>query len=400
MYSFCCVIPVYNHAKTIHDIIRRAKAQTPDVLVLDDGSTDVNLAEYYAGTDVKVIRHSVNRGKGAALLTALAELNRLSFDYMIALDGDGQHYPEDLPRFFPYIQNNDYTLAVGCRDFTVPNVPESSKFGRNFANFWMRLETGVAVNDCQSGFRAYPVKYMCQLHFAARGYAFETESLVRAAWGHLELRNLKIRTLYPVRGERVSHFRPFADNFRISMTHMYLIMLRLLPYPKKRLRPREKFNFSLFNPKQFFSYLLKENATPGALAAAAFMGTVCAVLPLFGFHTPVILYFAAVFHLNKFMAFMIQHPFMPPLAPFLCIELGYFMRYGCWLTDFNLKTFGSELHYRVWEWLLGSLILAPVFAVITALIVYFTALHFQRVLRMKMRREYREIFKQKKSDKI
>ena len=151
--------------------------------------------------------------------------------------------------------------------------------------------------------------------------------------------------------------------------------------------------------KQFFSYLLKENASPGELAAAAFTGTYCAVLPLFGLHTPVVLYFATVFRLNKFLAFMIQHPFvLLPITPFLCIELGYLMRHGQWLTDISLQTVFYEIHYRILEWLLGSLVLAPVFAVLSAVITYFSAAYLQKKIRLNFWAKQRKILTENKTE--
>ena len=78
-------------------------------------------------------------------------------------------------------------------------------------------------------------------------------------------------------------------------------------------------------------------------------------------------------HLNKLMAFNIQHFFMPPFTPFLCIELGYFLRHGVFLKEFTAETLFRQGLERIWEWLLGSLVLAPVFAVLTGSIVYGTA---------------------------
>ena len=144
-----CVIPVYNNAATVRDVVARTRRQLPNVLVVDDGSTDLDLALCYAGTDITVLRHPRNLGKGAAILTALDFLKtKPEVRYMITLDADGQHYPEDIPNFFPFMERNDWSLLIGCRDFSVPNVPAASRFGRNFANFWMRVETGVKVGDC------------------------------------------------------------------------------------------------------------------------------------------------------------------------------------------------------------------------------------------------------------
>lgn len=375
--SFFCVIPVYNNAGTVRDVILRALRQTPHVLVVDDGSTDMDLPAFCRENGVECLRHERNMGKGAALRTAMDELSRRGVDYMIALDGDGQHYPEDIPLFFPLMEEEG-ALIVGCRDFNDPNVPESSRVGRRISNFWMKLETGVDVQDCQSGFRAYPVPYTVQLKCLTSRYNYETEILTRSAWANLPIRNLPVRSFYQPKGERVSHFDPFRDNLRISLIHAHLVGLRLLPFPKKKLLPGPKFDFSIFKPGRFIRYLLTENASPGGLAAAAFVGTLLAVLPLIGCHTVVILYAAAKLHLNKLMSLNIQHLFMPPLTPFLCVETGYFLLHGTFLTECSVRTLWNEIGFRLWEWLVGSLILAPVFACITAGAVYLIACACQR----------------------
>ena len=100
----------------------------------------------------------------------------------------------------------------------------------------------------------------------------------------------------------------------------------------------------------------------GGLAAAAAVGTFLAVLPLLGVHTLAILYVTVRLNLNKIMALAIQNLFMPPLTPFLCIELGYYLRHGHWWTELTFDSVVREMPYRLWEWLLGSLVLAPVFA--------------------------------------
>ena len=131
-----CVFPVYNHAATLLPLVRGARARMADVLVVDDGSTDADLADLLAGADVTVVRHATNRGKGAALLTALAFAREHGFSHLVALDADGQHAPADLPRFLEAIRRAPQALVLGVRDFAVPHVPRSSRFGRAFSNFW------------------------------------------------------------------------------------------------------------------------------------------------------------------------------------------------------------------------------------------------------------------------
>lgn len=140
-------------------------------------------------------------------------------------------------------------------------------------------------------------------------------------------------------------------------------MLRILPVPKKKLI-RKGPQLSIFRPKELMLYLLKENATPRGLAASAAVGTFLAVLPIFGGHIIAILYVTQRFHLNKFMALAIQHLFMPPLSPFLCIELGYYFLHRKWLTTLSFETVVIQMPHRLFEWLLGSLVLAPFWAVV------------------------------------
>ena len=362
MKKIWCVIPVYNNAMTVHTVVRQCLRELPDVLVVDDGSTDTDLAAFYASSRVTVLRNETNRGKGAAIRRAAEYLASLGADYMITLDADGQHFPEDIRTFLPLFEANEHAVIVGCRDFNTENVPESSRFGRSFANFWMRVETGVPVDDCQSGFRAYPVKYIVQLNCISDRYGYETELLTRSAWAGLDILCVPVRVCYPPQGKRISHFRPWLDNFRLSCLHTHLVGLRLLPYPKKKLVKRE-VPLSIFRPKELFTALLKENATPEGLASSAAVGTFLAVLPIPGFHIAAIVYFTQRFHLNKIMALLIQHLFMPPLSPFLCIELGHYFMHRRWLTALTFRTVVIEMPHRLWEWFLGSLLLAPFWAV-------------------------------------
>lgn len=367
------VIPVYNNAKSIESVVKDCLAYSDKILVVDDGSTDADLRDLLKESTIKVIRHERNKGKGKALLTALAFLTKLDVDYMITIDGDGQHYASDIPKFLDEIKINDSSIIVGCRDFNADNIPTKSKFGRRFSNMWFFIETGKKCGDTQSGFRAYPIKYIGQIKFSGDFYDFETEVITRAAWAGLNFVDLAIDVHYPKADERVSSFRPFMDNFRISLMHARLVGRRLNPCPHKKLvESTEHFDRTLLKrPKEFFKLLLKENDSPMGLAAAAAVGTVLSVLPLIGLHTVSILYVATRLHLNKVMAVSIQVLYSPPFVPFLCIELGYYLRHGKWLTDFSFSSFKSHAPMVLHDWWVGALILTPIFAVIAAVAVYY-----------------------------
>ncbi|MCP4176375.1 MAG: DUF2062 domain-containing protein [bacterium] len=379
--SVWCVIPVYNNLDTIKNIVEKCKTYLNNVLVIDDGSTDADLKELLKNNDITVIRHDKNMGKGKAILTALKYLNKINIEYMITIDGDGQHYPEDIPGFLPLIQENNHTIVVGCRNLDKENVPGKSRFGRSFSNLWLKIETGISVDDTQCGFRAYPVKYISKLKFWASYYNFESEVLAKAAWSGIDIKNLPVKVWYPKKELRVSNFKPFLDNFRFSLIHTYLIILRLLPIPHKRLvvDPNRISNFKiLFHPVKMLKYLVKEYASPKELGFAAGVGTFLAILPLVGFHTVAIIYTSVRLHLNKVMSVNIQHLFIPPFTPIICMEVGYYMRHGHWLTTISFKTLCEQLPFRIYEWFLGSLVLAPICAVVMGLIVYVIASMLKR----------------------
>ncbi|MBI5664934.1 MAG: DUF2062 domain-containing protein [Nitrospirae bacterium] len=374
-----CAVPVYNNKGTVREVVRECRSMLENVVVVDDGRTDADLSGLLSGIDIKIIRHEKNLGKGRAILTASRYIEEQGGAYMITIDADGQHIPVDINKFIPLLDDKAPGIIIGSRNFDTENVPPKSRFGRKFANFWLHVETGVHIDDCQSGFRAYPVKYLNRMKFRGSHYDFEAEVLARAVWAGLSLKTVNIDVVYPEPEKRVSSFRPFLDNLRLTHTHAMLIGSRLIPFRHKQLVERPKTDFRLLrHPGKFLMMLLKENATPAGLAFSAAVGVFLAVLPLMFLHTFLILYVAARLNLNKIVAVNVQHLCMPPFVPALCIEIGFFIRNGQWLTNISYETVFTQFGDRLLEWLLGSLIIAPLGAVLIALITYFSAALIKR----------------------
>ncbi len=369
-----CAIPVFNNKNTVKEIVAECSSIMKNVVVVDDGSSDTEIESLLSDMDVVVLKHERNLGKGRAVLTASRYIEAQGGLYMITIDADGQHYPRDIKKFLPLMQESDSNLIIGCRNFNSENIPAKSRFGRKFANLWMRIETGIHIDDSQSGFRSYPVKYLNRMKFKGSHYDFEAEVLAKAAWAGLNLMTVEIDVRYPKPGDRVSGFKPFLDNLRISLIHSMLVGRRLLPLKHKRLLEGKKKDLTILrHPGKFIMMLLKENATPEGLAMAAAAGAFFAILPLLFSHTIVILYVAARLNLNKVVAVNVQHFFMPPFVPALCIEAGYFMRHGRWLTDISFATVFSQFPDRLLEWFLGSLIIAPLGAALMGTIFFSAA---------------------------
>jgi glycosyltransferase involved in cell wall biosynthesis len=374
-------VPVYNNGATVKAVVAACRAIMRNVVVVDDGSTDADVSALLSGLGVVVLKHDTNLGKGRAILTASRYIEEQGGAYMITIDADGQHHPKDIQKFIPLLREDDPAIIIGSRNFNTENVPASSRFGRSFANFWLKVETGVAIDDCQSGFRAYPVRYLNQLAFKGERYDFEAEVLAKAAWAGLKLKTVRIGVTYPKAGERVSSFKPFLDNLRLTGIHSMLVGRRLLPWPHKKLvKDANAFDLSLLrHPGKVLKMLLQEHATPEGLALSAAVGMFLAVLPLLFAHTLVILYVSLRLNLNKVVALNVQHLAMPPFIPALCIEVGYYLRHGTWLTDLSFRTVFEQFSSRLYEWFLGSLIIAPLAALLIGGIMFVSATLIKRV---------------------
>jgi hypothetical protein len=113
------------------------------------------------------------------------------------------------------------------------SVPGKSSFGNKFSNFWFWVETGLRMNDTQSGYRLYPVKLMEGTTFLTRKFEFEIEVLVMSSWRGIEITEVPVKVYYATKEERISHFRPFKDFTRISILNTFLVSIALL-YIKPR----------------------------------------------------------------------------------------------------------------------------------------------------------------------
>jgi glycosyltransferase involved in cell wall biosynthesis len=226
---FAVVIPVYNHGRTVKDVAAAAVALGWPVYVVDDGSTDGCDPRLESMVGVTLLRHRVNHGKGAALMTGFRAAAGHA-DWAITLDADGQHFPEDARKLIDAVPRGRRPVILGCRlRMSAVGAPWTSRFGRGFSNFWVRMAGGPRVADSQSGFRIYPLPEVLQLGVRAQRYQFEVEVLVKAARAGMEVIEAPVRISYPPGGERVSHFRPFVDFWRNTTTFSRLIARRVIP---------------------------------------------------------------------------------------------------------------------------------------------------------------------------
>ena len=229
----CVIIPTYNNAGTVLDVLARSCASGLPVIVVDDGCTDGTAALLAASTlPFTVLTHPRNRGKGRALRTGLNYARSAGYRYALTLDADGQHFPEDIPLLLAAIGRWPGALVLGSRDLQAENMPGGNSFANRFSNFWFRVQTGRRVPDTQTGFRAYPLERIGRMRLLTARYEAELALLVFLTWKGVPVESVPVRVCYPE--ERVSSFRPFRDFFRISVLNTVLCVLAVVyGYPRK-----------------------------------------------------------------------------------------------------------------------------------------------------------------------
>jgi glycosyltransferase involved in cell wall biosynthesis len=248
--SICVVIPTYNNEVTLVQVIADVAEYSDNIIVVNDGSTDNSEAIARSFPQVQLISYPTNVGKGWALRKAFAYATEHNYSFAITIDSDGQHFAKDLPAFIERLEIVKDAIIIGSRNMDQSSVPGKSSFGNKFSNFWFKVETGITSPDTQSGFRAYPLNLLKDIHFFTRKYEFEIEVLVRAVWKGVKIEAVPVTVYYAPKEVRISHFRPFKDFTRISILNTVLVIITFL-----YIKPRIFFRI-LFDKKKVYSLLM------------------------------------------------------------------------------------------------------------------------------------------------
>ena len=220
----CCIIPCYDLAGICGPVVQAAVGFADKVIAVDDGSRDGTaqvlrtVAERNPGR-VEVLTLPTNRGKGVALLQAFRRAAETGeFEIVVTLDGDGQHRPEDIPRLVRVMREGQHALVIGER-LAPEKMPLRSRLGNTLTAFLMKWLHPNAPTDTQSGFRAFRMAFVREIVGAINGGRYETELkiLLLALQRHRRIGSVTIPTIY-LDGNRLSHFRPLRDSWRIYRT--------------------------------------------------------------------------------------------------------------------------------------------------------------------------------------
>jgi len=205
------IIPAYNEEETIYDVVKRVQSYVEDVFVVDDYSIDkTNKRAIEAGA--KVLSHRKNQGKWSALKTGFMKALEVDeTEIFLQLDGDGQHLPEDIPRFIDEIKKGG-DLIIGKRiDRNKGKMPLIRILSNQISTIILNLLFRCDVDDSQCGFRAYSKKALKNIKFTSVRYEGETKTLIKAKRLRLNIRQVPIKTIYKENRKRYSKLRYLVD---------------------------------------------------------------------------------------------------------------------------------------------------------------------------------------------
>ncbi|HXX41027.1 MAG TPA: glycosyltransferase family 2 protein [Chthoniobacterales bacterium] len=209
--TIAAIIPAYQEEKHIGEVVLRTRAQLASVLVVDDGSVD-KTAEHARAAGAEVVVHPQNRGKGEAIKTGLRHWLERQTEFVVILDADGQHRPEEIDRFISIAALPEQPkLVLGNRMKDVARMPLLRRFINRYMSNQISRFCGQEVPDTQCGFRMLHRELIPDLLGGTARFDYETEMLFIASRRGFRIYSVPISTVY---SDEVSSIRPVRDTIR------------------------------------------------------------------------------------------------------------------------------------------------------------------------------------------
>jgi len=210
------LIPSFNAARTVGNVVRDVKQYVPDVVVINDGSRD-DTAAVARAAGAEVVDHPQNRGKGGALKTGFAYAIQHGYDVVITLDADGQHLPREIPKFLRAREETKADLIIGGRSHLFDQMLSRRRLANRFSAWTIAKASKTGITDSQSGFRLYSANLLRNVRLRTEGFDLESEVIVRAGVGGFKVITIPIDLGF-VDGISTSHYKPLKDTLRIAWT--------------------------------------------------------------------------------------------------------------------------------------------------------------------------------------
>lgn len=371
-HNACIIVPTYNNAGTLKQVLTSVLEYTDRVIVVNDGSTDKTSQIIDGFPLITKVEYPKNKGKGKALRTGFEKAMNLGYDHAITIDSDGQHFASDLPLFLAQLDTEKEAIIIGSRNLQQENMPGKNTFANKFSNFWYYIETGQKAKDTQSGFRSYPIYLMKNMIFFGSKYEFEVEVLVRSAWKGIKVIWIPVTVYYAPPGERISHFRPSIDFSRISVLNTILVLVAFL-----YIKPRDLIlkMSKIKNVKEMLrKNLFNKEEPPIRKAASIGLGVFMGIVPIWGFQMAIALALAAIFKLNKALTLIASNISIPPMIPFIVFFSFLFGR--IWMSGRSVSLIFSKditmeaVKLNIQQYIYGSITLAVVAGLIAFGVTY------------------------------
>jgi len=195
-------IPAYNEEKYIGTVVLKTRQYVSEVIVLDDGSTD-DTSEIARLAGATVVRHTKNKGYGAAIQSLLAEAKRKNPDVLVLLDADSQHNPDEISNLIkPILAGSD--LVIGSRERQGGNIPNYRRIGQRVLSYFSHILSGKKVIDSECGFRAFSPKAIAEVELRQSGMAISAETIAVAADKGLKITEVPISSIYTKDGSTLN----------------------------------------------------------------------------------------------------------------------------------------------------------------------------------------------------
>ncbi len=365
----CLLITHYAHAELLVKYLTRLYDICPRVLMAQAVPEGI-------ATAPQSLHMPQGSTRGEALYAALPQAKEWRCTHIISFEllEDSTDFLTHLRKIEELSQEHPQDIILSKRDYSKP-CPWRQSFERIMSSFWLRVQTGVKVHDVHATLRAYPLDFFECIQIQDTGYAFEAESLVRAAWGQYNFQELPV-PMPPSSNSLGAWKAPkIQDYIKLITCNVRLTIRALVPLPFKR-RQSEVENtaepISLKRPLQSLRQLMDDpynRATPKELARTAAIAMAVLTVPAPIIQSVALLLFMGWFRLNRLCALAMIPFTWPPFLPAMAILVGYRARHGHWLTEFSVQTLGYEAGQRLWEWVIGSLLLTPVFSLTAGCVV-------------------------------
>ncbi len=377
----CVIIPTYNNEKTLARVLDGVLEFIPAdrLIVVNDGATDStpHILDQYKGK-IHLLINDSNQGKGFSLRKAFKKAIELGFDNAITIDSDGQHYPSDLSVMIAAAVENPGTVLMGSRNMQQEGVPQKSSFGNKFSNFWFKIETWTTLPDTQTGFRLYPLQPLKKMRLFTKKFELEIEVIVRLAWKNIPFKPVQVQVKYDP-DERVSHFRPGRDFFRISVLNSVLVLIALLYY-----YPKQLFSIQTFELIKHEAIKPEESNFSKALSLG--FGVFMGIVPLWGFQLLIGIPLSVLFRMNKVLFITAANISLPPMIPLIIyasLLVGQLFIDGAVNSEKILEFTTDSISENLQQYLIG--------AVLLALIAFFSVFSVSFILLKLFRKEPKNI---------